>query len=72
MTVGSGLFAKYVERLVAGYAPGDSAVGAVHEPGDGTAAGGEYMSELASESVSQRLRPVTSRNGPTEPSEGER
>jgi hypothetical protein len=52
--------AKYVERLVVGYAR------------DGAAAGGEYMSELASESVPQRFRPVTSHKGPTERSEGER
>jgi len=32
--------AKYVERLVVGYAPGG--VGAVHEHGDGAAAGGEW------------------------------
>ena len=34
--------------------------------------GEERVSELASEPVSQRLRPVTSAYGPTERSEGER
>jgi riboflavin synthase len=34
--------AKYVERLMTGYAPGgDGAVGAVYEHADRTAAGGE-------------------------------